>query len=250
MFGHPNNRLRSWRICYNKNHLKWSCRWNLQQLAHMILSREQVSLDFSVYFRRLRPMEATREPDLTEFLGFKQCQSYHRETTIIGKHISYQTLVQGLRTSTWRSFGVRFPTRSSTTCQPTLWNVAVQSCKGGCCLVWPHPASCGYLMHLRNMNMYQEWANLECNYCHCLVLSNAGCGEKYTAHKIITVAPRSEKAKRLMSSEEQMAALGYPCLPEIAFAADVDPRNRNIMLCHHCISKKSCSDIQHPNHIL
>lgn len=77
MFGHPNNRLRAWRIIYHTKFRKWSCKWTLDQLAKMILcDRQHVSLNYSVYLRPLGPMQAVREMDLTEHLGVLTCDMF------------------------------------------------------------------------------------------------------------------------------------------------------------------------------
>ena len=70
MFGHPNNRLRAWRICWNPERREWNASWDLQQLVDMILLRldTTVKLDYGVYLRPCAPMASTRERDLTAFL--------------------------------------------------------------------------------------------------------------------------------------------------------------------------------------
>ena len=42
------------------------------------------------------------------------------------------------------------------------------------------------------------------------------------------VVPRCEKRKRLMTGEEQLAALGFPCLKDIAAGSKVVPWKLNI----------------------
>lgn len=78
MFGIPNNRTRAWRIIYNARLRKWGCKWNLDEIASIILRpmSEDLKLDFTVYLRPLTPMLATQESDLSECLVFvKGCRS-------------------------------------------------------------------------------------------------------------------------------------------------------------------------------
>ena len=79
MFGHSNNRLRTWRICYHRQHRKWSCQWSLDELASMILCPKTFApeLNYSIYLRPMPPLECIRERDLTECLDW----NYNGEIT-------------------------------------------------------------------------------------------------------------------------------------------------------------------------
>lgn len=76
MLGHPNNRTRAWRIIYDDRLRKWVCKWNLDEIASIILRpKSALKLDFNIYLRPLTPMLATQECDLSECLVFaKGCQ--------------------------------------------------------------------------------------------------------------------------------------------------------------------------------
>ena len=51
-FGHPNGRLRSWRITFNTQKKHWSCTWSLEELADAILAPLGTAskLTYDVYF--------------------------------------------------------------------------------------------------------------------------------------------------------------------------------------------------------
>ena len=73
MFGHPNNRLRTWRICYHRQHRKWSCQWSLDELASMILCPKTFApeLNYSIYLRPMPPMECIREKGFDRVPGLE-----------------------------------------------------------------------------------------------------------------------------------------------------------------------------------
>ena len=50
-FGHPNRRLRVWRILYNKELKKWDCPYTLGELANLLLAplESKLLLDFNTY---------------------------------------------------------------------------------------------------------------------------------------------------------------------------------------------------------
>ena len=52
LFGHPNSRERSWRICYRKKNKVWTCQFSLAEIAKKMLStrtREKCILDYTCY---------------------------------------------------------------------------------------------------------------------------------------------------------------------------------------------------------
>lgn len=75
LFGQPNSRPRSWRICYRKDKLMWTAPYTLQQIAHLMLANPDIplKLDFHSYFvERSMDFEANgvaREDDLTKQTG-------------------------------------------------------------------------------------------------------------------------------------------------------------------------------------
>ena len=70
MFGHPNTRLRAWRICFRKRVFKWTCKLSFQELAEKLLHNHMlgVNLNFNVYMQRVPVQLQIKEPDLTECL--------------------------------------------------------------------------------------------------------------------------------------------------------------------------------------
>ena len=78
MFGHPNMRLRAWRICYHKGHRTWSCKHSFEDLAKLLLHDPQLDLklDYTVYFRRIPVSERVGEHDLTERLSYWYCNNF------------------------------------------------------------------------------------------------------------------------------------------------------------------------------
>ncbi|CAK9006087.1 unnamed protein product [Durusdinium trenchii] len=50
-FGHPNRRLRVWRILYDKDSRKWDCPYTLGELANLLLAplESKLNLDFNAY---------------------------------------------------------------------------------------------------------------------------------------------------------------------------------------------------------
>ncbi len=82
MFGHPNHRLRSWRIVYNKIKKFWSSPYSFEQLACLVLApiKCDLKLDSSAYLVAL-PEElygfSVKEAELTR----RHCQT---ELGVIG----------------------------------------------------------------------------------------------------------------------------------------------------------------------
>ncbi|CAK9006281.1 unnamed protein product [Durusdinium trenchii] len=67
LFGHPNSRERTFRICYQKSKKKWACDMTLQQIAdHMLVPKKTpLPLDFHVYILKQDHEHAHEEVDLT-----------------------------------------------------------------------------------------------------------------------------------------------------------------------------------------
>lgn len=76
MFGHPNSRARSWRICYHKDKKRWNSRYSLQDLAEILLADKssKTTLTFQSYFFEQRNAHGeVSEEDLSK------SQAYHLE---------------------------------------------------------------------------------------------------------------------------------------------------------------------------
>jgi hypothetical protein len=71
-FGHPNRRLRVWRILYNMQSKTWTSRYSLGELANMMLApiEAKLELDFNTYLcASPTDLEGypVREHELTKF---------------------------------------------------------------------------------------------------------------------------------------------------------------------------------------
>ena len=66
-FGHPNHRLRSWRICFDRRKKKWNCAYSLAELAELLLAPKSVKLklDHMCYFTA--PFEELRDSKVFRF---------------------------------------------------------------------------------------------------------------------------------------------------------------------------------------
>ena len=85
MFGHPNGRLRSWRICFHRKKKQWTCPFSLQQLAEILLAPidAQLKLDYMAFLRAPKAdigASDVFETALTEYLvGEASCVSFSLE---------------------------------------------------------------------------------------------------------------------------------------------------------------------------
>ena len=71
MFGHPNSRARSWRICYHKDKKRWASSHSLQDLAQILLAdkNSKTTLTFHSYFFEQRHAHGeVSEDDLSKLL--------------------------------------------------------------------------------------------------------------------------------------------------------------------------------------
>ncbi|CAJ1447185.1 unnamed protein product, partial [Effrenium voratum] len=79
-FGHPNGRLRSWRITFNTQKKHWSCTWSLEELADAILAPLGTAskLTYDVYFAM---PEVAFEHDTARLAEhtLSRCQKQHLE---------------------------------------------------------------------------------------------------------------------------------------------------------------------------
>ena len=75
MFGHPNSRPRSWRICFNKELKKWTSELTLQELATALLAdpkSQPPKMSFQSYlFGRAGDPGIQTEGELTQSLASK-----------------------------------------------------------------------------------------------------------------------------------------------------------------------------------
>ena len=122
--------------------------------------------------------------------------------------------IQGANSDTWRTSGRRCSTKGCMICQPTWESASELRLQIPCCHAWQHRPNCGSLTKSKWKKFYCEDgfpSDILPSPCHHLWLSWA------------PTQLRCEKKKRLMSGEEQLAALGYPCNRELAEAAGVEP---------------------------
>ena len=69
MFGHPNSRPRSWRICFHKDKKHWASKYSLEELAGILLVGKDtpVPLNYECYLFELRNANgALTEDQLTK----------------------------------------------------------------------------------------------------------------------------------------------------------------------------------------
>lgn len=75
MFGHPNSRPRSWRICYDKKLKQWTSELSLQDLATALLAdpkSQPPTMSFESYlFDRVGSPGVQTEDELTQLLASK-----------------------------------------------------------------------------------------------------------------------------------------------------------------------------------
>ena len=70
MFGHPNSRARSWRICYHKDKKRWNSRYSLQDLAEILLADKSSNYTDvpELFFEQRNAHGEVSEEDLSKLL--------------------------------------------------------------------------------------------------------------------------------------------------------------------------------------
>lgn len=251
MFGHPNNRLRAYRMCYNHLYRKWVASWDLQELVDMILLSKltELKLDYGVYLRPCAPWECTTERDLTEFLCWKWFQMFldkyfqkdmihftiwdvcKRRSMLMVYFLLYMDIylyifvfIYFLSLPCLLASCIRCQQRHLAQFRDAVPNKGLYDLSanvGKRCRTETKDMLLPCLTTSSQLWLLVQWVTNIYNLGFPSQMSQINNHISLTSARPYS-AHRCEKKKRLMLGEEQLAALGYPCLKQVADAANVE----------------------------
>ena len=85
LFGHPNGRARTWRICFRRDKKKWCCDYSFQELVEKLLAApdQPLRLDYKCYLVDSGVESGcVREESLTRSEGWKKTNGFQKVSRV------------------------------------------------------------------------------------------------------------------------------------------------------------------------
>ena len=85
LFGHPNGRARTWRICFRRDKKKWCCDYSFQELVEKLLAApdQSLKLDYRCYLMDSGVESGcVREESLTRSEGWKKTNGFQKVSRV------------------------------------------------------------------------------------------------------------------------------------------------------------------------